>query len=70
MKSPLEKTPALPVAEMLSTLQCSIEIKHFLMKITDFANVNRITLKPFRIETDMSWALIQSCSIIFNGMDI
>ena len=34
MKSPLEKTP---VAEMLSTSQCSSEIKHFLMKITDFS---------------------------------
>ena len=70
MRHPLQGRVAFPVAEMLSVSQYSSEIKHFLLKLLDFGNTVDAPIKPKRIVTDLSWAILQGCSSAFNDMDM
>ena len=69
-RHPLPGKVALPLAEMLSTDQHSREIRHFLTTLTDSARANGFLLKPRKLESDFSFAILQAECFSFNNCDL
>ena len=69
-KHPIPGNIAIPVAEMLSTDQHSREIRHFLTSVCDSARELGLLFQPRKIESDFSFAILQSVSSAFNGYDL
>ena len=70
MENPIEGRSVLPVGEFLSNDHHSSEIKHFLGFLCN--NLKKLTTKfiPRRIETDLSWAMIQGVTQTFNEQNV
>ena len=70
MRHPLGNRVAIPVAEMVSTSQYGREIRHWLSVIKDTARFHGIRFQPAKIESDLSFAILQSSCAIFNMCDL
>ena len=70
MENPIKGRSVLPVGEFLSNDHHSSEIKHFLGFLCN--NLKKITTKfiPRRVETDLSWAMIQGVTQTFNEQNV
>lgn len=69
-KHPISGRVAIPAAEMISTDQHSREIQHFLSCVCDSARENGFLFKPHKIESDLSFAILQAECQTFNGCDV
>ena len=63
--------PLIPVAEMITNDQRSLNVSHFLnCVVSNFKKVTDKELKPWKLETDFSWCLVHAGCLLFNKMDI
>ncbi len=71
MKNPVQEKCAIPLAELISNDQKASEIRHFLARVFHAAAAGRplYTVIPKQIETDFSWAMIQSALSAINSED-
>ena len=70
MENPLGSRVAIPISEMISTSQYGRETRHWLSVICDTARDNSIPFKPTRVESDMSFTILQSVSAVLNNTDL
>ena len=66
---PNPNLPPITVADMISTDQSQPSIMHFLLLWKHALNEKK-SFRPRKIEVDWSWALINSCLLVFNGMNL
>ena len=69
MENPIKGRAGIPVSEMLTNDQHASEIKHFLSRFVNTVSKSRAiaSVVPRRVETDFSWALLQSVLYAFNA---
>ena len=66
-----EKLPPISVGDFLSTYHTVPALVHFMQCIVRAGKVERgHEIHPRKVETDWSWALIQSCLNVFNRMTV
>ena len=70
MQKPLERRIALPLAEFLTTDQHASEIKHFLDRLSTSLKDVSSSFLPRRVETDLSWPILQAIVAVFNKEDM
>ena len=64
-----KETPAIPIAEFLTSSHTVIDINYFLSRVEQAAARVSVKFKtPNKVETDYSWALIHSTIQTFNKM--
>ena len=66
MENPVKGRSVLPLAELLSNDHHSSEIKHFLGFLCNNLKTISTNYIPRRVETDLSWALLQAVTQTFN----
>ena len=64
--NPVKGRVAIPVAEMISNTHYGTTVEHFLRSVIDSLSVLSKCYMPRRIETDLSWALLNSVVEGFN----
>jgi hypothetical protein len=68
MKEKSERSPVVPVAEMITNSNTTVSITHFLGKCKEASmRLGCRSVSPIRVEVDFSWPLINSVLLVFNS---
>lgn len=70
MENTVEGRSALPIAELLSNDHHTSEIRHFLSVFCNNVKLQSSKIVPRRVETDLSWAIIQGVVQTFNEQNV